>query len=60
LKEVGTRARAKVETLLGQRVHLKIWVKVQPGWYESPAAMGELGYTLSQAPHPTGHLRTKG
>jgi GTP-binding protein Era len=46
LKEVGTRARAKVEALLEQQVHLKIWVRVLPRWYESPAKLAELGYAL--------------
>ena len=44
LKEIGTRARKKVETLIGQQVHLKIWVRVVPRWYESPAKLAELGY----------------
>lgn len=46
LKEIGTRARKKVETLIGQQVHLKIWVRVVPRWYESPAKLVELGYAL--------------
>jgi len=49
LKEIGTRARSKVESLLGQQVHLKIWVRVVPRWYESPAKLAELGYALSTA-----------
>jgi GTPase len=48
LKEIGTRARKKVETLLGQQVHLKIWVKVVPRWYESPAKLVELGYGATE------------
>jgi GTP-binding protein Era len=44
LKEVGTDARAKVEALLGKQVHLKLWVKVIPRWYESDAKLRELGY----------------
>jgi GTP-binding protein Era len=44
LKEVGTRARQKVEALVGGHVHLKLWVRVVPRWYESPAKLVELGY----------------
>jgi GTP-binding protein Era len=44
LKEVGTDARAKVEALLGKQVHLQLWVKVIPRWYESDARLRELGY----------------
>jgi len=46
LKDIGTRARQKVESLVGQQVHLKIWVRVVPRWYESPAKLAELGYGL--------------
>jgi GTP-binding protein Era len=49
LKEIGTRARQKVETLMGQQVHLKIWVRVIPRWYENPAKLAELGYGLGGA-----------
>jgi GTP-binding protein Era len=44
LKAIGTDARAKVERLLGRKVHLAIWVKVMPRWYESDARLVELGY----------------
>ncbi len=46
LKEIGTRARARVESFLGQQVHLKIWVRVIPRWYDNPAKLAELGYAL--------------
>jgi GTP-binding protein Era len=46
LKEIGSRARAKVESFVGQKVHLKIWVRVVPRWYDSPARLAELGYRL--------------
>ncbi len=44
LKAVGIDARARVEKLLGQHVHLRLWVRVSPGWYESDAKLRELGY----------------
>jgi GTP-binding protein Era len=44
LKEVGTRARARVEALLGRPVMLKLWVRVTPGWYESDRLLRDLGY----------------
>jgi GTP-binding protein Era len=47
LKEIGMRARKKVESLVGQQVHLKIWVRVVPRWYESPAKLVELGYGVA-------------
>ena len=44
LKEVGTRARKRIETLLGRPVMLKLWVRVTSGWYESDRLLRELGY----------------
>jgi len=44
LKEIGTQARAKVEELLGRQVHLQIWVRVTPGWYEKDSALRDFGY----------------
>lgn len=44
LKAVGTEARARVQKLLGQKVHLSLWVRVESRWYESAAHMAELGY----------------
>jgi GTP-binding protein Era len=34
IKEIGARARAELETLLGRRVHLFLTVKVAEGWSE--------------------------
>jgi len=44
LKDIGTSARARIEALLGRKVHLAIWVKVMRGWYENDARLVELGY----------------
>ena len=44
LKEIGMEARAKVEAMMGQKVHLQIWVRVTPGWYESDKGLREMGY----------------
>ncbi len=35
LKEIGTRARIQIESLLGMRVYLELRVIVEPGWRES-------------------------
>ncbi len=32
LKEIGTRARKEIEFMLGDKVFLELWVKVQPNW----------------------------
>jgi GTP-binding protein Era len=44
LKAIGMAARVRVERLLGQRVHMSLWVRVEPRWYESAAHMTDLGY----------------
>jgi GTP-binding protein Era len=44
LKSIGSDARRKVEALLGRKVHLAVWVKVLPGWYQNDARLVELGY----------------
>jgi GTP-binding protein Era len=49
IKAIGTAARARVERLLGHRVHLELRVRVTPGWYEDEAALRELGYDAAGA-----------
>jgi GTP-binding protein Era len=36
LKEVGSRARQSIETLLGKKVFLRLWVKNKEGWQNDP------------------------
>jgi GTP-binding protein Era len=43
LKEVGIRARRDVEELLGHRVHLELFVKVEEDWRNSPHLLAEFG-----------------
>lgn len=35
LKKISTYSRYDIEKMLGQKVNLKIWVKVRPGWQEN-------------------------
>ncbi len=44
LKEIGTKARERVEQMMGKQVHLQIWVRVTPGWSESDAMLRDMGY----------------
>ncbi|MBK9725163.1 MAG: GTPase Era [Candidatus Lutibacillus vidarii] len=44
LREVGTTARAGIESLLGQRVHLDLHVKVAKDWQRDPKALQRLGF----------------
>ena len=43
LKEIGIRARRDIEALLGHRVHLELFVKVEEDWRNSPHLLDEFG-----------------
>jgi GTP-binding protein Era len=43
LKRVGRAARLALNTLLGRRVHLNLWVKVRENWADNARALKELG-----------------
>jgi GTP-binding protein Era len=44
LKEIGTRARRQIESLLGTRVYLELHVIVEPGWRESKSFVESLDW----------------
>jgi len=44
LREIGTRARAELETLLGTRIFLDLHVKVAKEWQRDPKQLSRLGY----------------
>lgn len=44
LKEMGTAARLELESLLGKKVFLELFVKVKPGWRQSAAFVDELDW----------------
>lgn len=44
LKEVGKRARTDIENLLGSKVFLELWVKVQKDWRNKASLLKEFGY----------------
>ena len=46
LKEVGQQAREEMEKLFSMKIFLEMWVKVQPGWRDSPRILTDLGYGL--------------
>ena len=43
LKRVGRAARLALNTMLGRRVHLNLWVKVRENWADNARALRELG-----------------
>ncbi|MGJ5913299.1 KH domain-containing protein, partial [Staphylococcus equorum] len=44
LKEVGKRARRDIEMLLGSKVYLELWVKVQRDWRNKVNFIRQIGY----------------
>lgn len=44
LKTVGQQARADLETLLGSRIYLDLWVKVREDWRNRDPLLRSLGY----------------
>jgi GTP-binding protein Era len=44
LKRIGTSARLQIERMLGAKVFLELYVKVQPNWRESRGFVEELDW----------------
>ncbi|QIM69749.1 GTPase Era [Basfia succiniciproducens] len=44
IKTVGIEARADMERLFDNKVHLELWVKVKSGWADDERALRSLGY----------------
>jgi GTP-binding protein Era len=54
LKKIGTSARIDIEKMVGRKVFLELFVKVQPGWRESRQFVQELDWRrqLTTGPGP--------
>ena len=46
LKDVGTRARAEIEQLLGRRVYLDLHVRVAKEWQRDPKQLAAAGFLI--------------
>lgn len=44
LKEIGRRARLDIENLLGSKVFLEVWVKVQKDWRNKASQLRDYGF----------------
>lgn len=44
LKEIGKRARLDIENLLGSKVFLEVWVKVQKDWRNKASQLRDYGF----------------
>lgn len=45
LKKIGSAARRAIESVLGRRVFLELWVRVRESWSDDAAALKQFGYT---------------
>jgi GTP-binding protein Era len=57
IKEIGTKARAEIEELIGEKVFLELRVKVLDSWTKEARKMKGLGYALEK---PATLARLKG
>jgi GTPase len=46
LKQAGTLARQELRELIGERVHLELWVKVREHWADSERELQRLGFEV--------------
>lgn len=44
LKKIGTDARLELESILGSKVHIELWVKIEKGWRDRESRLADLGY----------------
>lgn len=44
IKQIGMRSRKEIENLLGEKVNLKLWVKVRRNWRQDLAFLKSIGY----------------
>ncbi|CCI87857.1 GTPase Era [Lactobacillus gigeriorum] len=44
LKQIGINSRKQIESLLGEKVNLQLWVKLQKNWRSDPAFLKMIGY----------------
>lgn len=46
IKNIGIRSREKIERLLGEKINLQLWIKVQKNWRNDPLFLQRVGYQL--------------
>lgn len=44
IKDIGTLARKEIVMLLGEKIYLELWVKVEDGWRDKRQSLARLGY----------------
>ena len=46
IKRIGTAARRDIEELLGEKIYLKLWVRVKENWRNREGALYDFGYDM--------------
>ena len=46
IKKIGTQARRDIEELLGEKIYLKLWVRVKENWRNREGMLHDLGYDM--------------
>ena len=46
IKEIGIKSRKEIENLIGMKINLKLWVKVNKKWRKNKKFLEEQGYKL--------------
>ncbi len=44
LRKIGSAARREIEDLVGNKIYLDLWVKVEPNWRRSDRALKKFGF----------------
>lgn len=47
IRKIGEASRKKIETFVGQKVYLDLWVKVLANWRKKPGSLSRFGYQLA-------------
>lgn len=47
IRRLGEAARRKIETFVGAKVYLDLWVKVLANWRKNPGSLSRFGYQLA-------------
>ena len=48
IKRIGSAARREIESMVGSRVYLDLWIKVRPKWRKKAEELRRLGYALPE------------
>lgn len=47
IRKLGESARKKIETFVGEKIYLDLWVKVLANWRKNPGSLSRFGYQLA-------------